>query len=151
MAYGLILWFRSMTVQVATQTLTVIVLDRDLPKGLAANVAAVLSVTLGAQQPALVGADFTDASGDDHVGLFPAGLPVLGAAAAELAAIRAAARERELFVAGMPSFAHQTNDYGEFRESVAATQSDELVYLGILVSGDKKLVRAITGQLGLLR
>jgi hypothetical protein len=140
-----------MTVQVATRTRTVIVIDRELPKGLAANTAAVLSMTLGAQHPALVGDDFTDASGDGHVGLFPTGLPVLGAATHELPALRAAARERGLFVAGMPSFGHQTNDYGEFRAAVAATQTDDLVYLGILVSGDAKAVRAVTGQLGLLR
>jgi hypothetical protein len=69
----------------------------------------------------------------------------------ELAAIRGAARERGLFVVDMPSFGHQTNDYGEFRASVAATQPDELVYLGVLISGPAKAVRAVTGQLGLLR
>ena len=51
----------------------------------------------------------------------------------------------------LPSFGHQTNDYGEFRAAVAATETDDLVYLGILVSGDVKAVRAVTGQLGLLR
>ena len=135
----------------AAATRSVIVIDRELPKGLAANAAAVLCMTLGARHPGLVGADFTDASGEEHLGLFPTGLPVLGAAANELPAIRAAARERGLFVAGMPSFGHQTNDYDEFRAAVAATQPDELVYLGILISGPKKPVRAVTGQLGLLR
>lgn len=143
--------FRRMTVQVATPTRTVIVLDRALPKGLAANAAAVVSLTLGAQQPALVGANFTDAAGDHHAGLFPTGLPILGAVTQELAEIRRAARERGLFVVDMPSFGHQTNDYGEFRASVAATQPDELVYLGVLISGPAKAVRAVTGQLGLLR
>ncbi len=132
-------------------TLTVVVIDRELPKGLAANAAAVLSLTLGAHRPALVGADFTDGSGGEHLGLIPAGLPVLGAGSAELPAIRAAARERNLFVVDFPSFGQQTNDYGEFRAAVAATPPDELVYLAMLISGPKKAVRAVTGQLGLLR
>src|SRR5918992_2780684 len=38
----------------------VIVVDEDLPAGLAANAAAVLALTLGAREPELVGADFVD-------------------------------------------------------------------------------------------
>jgi Protein of unknown function (DUF2000) len=100
---------------------TVVVIDRELPKGLAANAAAILSLTLGAHHPALVGAHFTDAAGGQHLGLIPEGLPVLGAVRAELPAIRAAA------------------------------QPGDLAYLGMLISGRRKAVRAVTGQLGLLR
>ena len=39
---------------------SVVVVDRDLPKGLAANVAAVLAMTLGVRTPELIGADFED-------------------------------------------------------------------------------------------
>jgi hypothetical protein len=132
-------------------TRTVVVLDRDLPKGLAANAAAVLALTLGARRPALVGADFEDAAGGAHLGLFPAGLPVLCAGAAELRALREAALERGLLVVDMPAFGQQTNDYAEFRAAVARTAPDRLDYLGMLISGPKKPVRAVTGQLALLR
>jgi hypothetical protein len=57
---------------------TVIVIDRDLPKGLAANAAAVLAHAFGARRPDLVGGDFSDATGATHAGLIPTGLPVLG-------------------------------------------------------------------------
>ena len=133
----------------ATTTRTVIVIDRELPKGLAANVTAVLAITLGVHRPTLVGADFEDADGRTHLGLFPTGLPILGAAAGELPALRQAARERGLLVVDMPAPGHRTNDYGEFREAVASEA--DLAYLGILVSGAPKPVRAVTGQLGLLR
>jgi hypothetical protein len=133
----------------ATTTRTVIVVDRTLPKGLAANVTAVLSITLGVQRPNLVGPDFEDAAGRNHLGLFPAGLPILGADAGELPALRAAASERGLIVVDMPAPGHKTNDYEEFRAAVAS--EGDPAYLGILVSGPPKPVRAITGQLGLLR
>jgi hypothetical protein len=129
----------------------VVVIDRDLPKGLAANAAAVLALTLGARQPALVGRDFEDGSGAAHPGLLPVGLPILGANAADLPAIREAARARDLLVVDLPAEGQQTTDYDEFRAAIAATQPDELAYLAMLVSGPKKAVRAITGQLGLLR
>jgi hypothetical protein len=130
---------------------TVVVLDRALPKGLAANAAAVLALTLGARRPALVADDFEDASGVTHLGLFPTGLPVLGADASELPALREAARERDLLVVDLPSAAQQTNDYDQFRAMVAGAPPGELAYLGMLISGPKKVVRAVTGQLPLLR
>lgn len=134
-----------------TTTLTVVVIDQDLPKGLAANAAAVLALTLGARQPALVGADFEDASGAAHPGLIPVGLPVLGARPADMPAIRDAARARDLLVVDFPSKGQQTTDYDEFRSAIATTHPDELAYLAMLISGPKKAVRAVTGQLGLLR
>jgi hypothetical protein len=50
-------------------TRTVVVLDRELPKGLAANAAAILALTLGVPRPALVGEDFEDAAGGTQLGL----------------------------------------------------------------------------------
>jgi hypothetical protein len=130
-------------------TRTVVVIDRALPKGLAANAAAVLALTLGARRPALVGPDFHDGAGEHHPGLFPAGLPVLGADAAELPAIRAAAHARGLLVADLPAFGQQTNDYEAFRAAVR--EAEQLAYLGLVVCGPPKPVRAVTGSLALLR
>lgn len=130
---------------------TVAVIDRGLPKGLAANAAAVLAVTLGRQRPDLVGPDFADGAGEPHLGLYPAGLPVLGADRGVLARLRAEARARDVLVVDLPAAAQQTNDYGEFRARVAATPAGELSYLGLLLSGPAKAVRALTGDLPLLR
>ena len=132
-----------------TVTRTVVVIDRTLPKGLAANAAAVLALTLGVHRPDLIGPAYEDASGSAHLGLIPTGLPVLGADAAELPALRDAARERGLLVVDFPSPGQRTTDYDEFRSAVAA--ADDLAYLAVLVSGRPKDVRAVTGQLGLLR
>lgn len=128
---------------------SVVVVDRDLPKGLAANAAAVLAITLGARTPELIGADFEDGAGGAHPGLMATGLPILGASAAELAGLRAVARARDLLVVDLPAAAHTTTDYDVFRDEVG--RAPELQYLGVLISGPKRAVRSITGQFALLR
>ena len=130
---------------------TVIIVDRDLPKGLAANAAAVLAHGFGARLPDLVGADFEDAAGSAHAGLIPTGLPVLGAAAADLPALRDAAAEQGLLVVDLPAAGQQTTDYEAFRSAVASTEPGALTYLAVLGSGPPKTVRRQTGRLGLLR
>jgi hypothetical protein len=136
----------------ATPTVrTVIVIDRDLPKGLAANAAAVLAHGFGSHVPGHVGPDFEDAAGASHRGLIPTGLPVLGAGAGDLPALRAAAVERDLLVVDLPAAGQQTTDYDEFRTAVAGADPGELRYLALLVSGPPKAVRSLTGSFGLLR
>jgi hypothetical protein len=129
----------------------VIVVDESLPAGLAANAAAVLAVTLGADCPSLAGADFADASGRVHRGLIPMGLPVLGAPSEALAVLRERADSDGVSVIAMPTFGQQTNDYDEFRFRVGETSAEELRYLGVAVYGPKRAVRSLTGSFALLR
>jgi hypothetical protein len=55
----------------------VVVVERDLPVGLAANTAAVLALTLGKTAPDLIGHDADDAQGRSYPGLTTLPLPVL--------------------------------------------------------------------------
>lgn len=130
---------------------TVVVLDRQLPLGLAANAAAVLALTLGALEPELPGPDYTDAAGSAHAGLFPAGLPVLAAESDDLSRLRERARAGGVRVVDFPAAGQQTNDYEQFRATVANTAPDRLRYLGVLLHGPAKTVRSLTGGLALLR
>jgi Protein of unknown function (DUF2000) len=129
----------------------VIVVDEDLPAGLAANAAAVLALTLGAREPGLVGADFVDADARPHPGLIPIGLPVLRASRPELVEIRQRAAADGVGVVDFPVFGQETNDYDAFRGMVAATPAAELWYLGLALSGSRRAVRRLTGRLALLR
>jgi hypothetical protein len=129
----------------------VIVLDEDLPPGLAANAAAVLALTLGAREPSFVGADLVDADAETHPGLIPIGLPVLRAPRGELGGLRARASEAGLGVIAFPAVGQQTNDYDEVREAVARTPTDALEYLGVAVHGPRRAVGRLTGRLPLLR
>jgi hypothetical protein len=129
----------------------VIVVDQDLPAGLAANAAAVLALTLGAREPALVGADLVDADDRVHPGLFPAGLPVLTAPSERLAALRDDADGAGVGVIAMPRFGQETNDYEAVRAAVARTPASELRFVGVALYGAGRPVRRLTGNLALLR
>jgi hypothetical protein len=129
----------------------VIVVDEALPAGLAANAAAVLALTLGARAPGLRGADIDDADGARLPGLIDRGLPILKAAAADLAGLRSRAVEAGVEVIGFPRFGQETTDYEAFREHVAQTPTADLAYLGLLFAGPRRTVNRLTGSLPLLR
>jgi uncharacterized protein DUF2000 len=129
----------------------VIVVDQDLPPGLAANAAAVLALTLGAREPELPGADFVDGDDRPHPGLIPIGLPVLKAPRDELGELRERAAAAGLGVVDFPAFGQQTTDYEAFRAAVAETPAAELRYLGLAVYGERRPVGRLTGNLSLLR
>jgi hypothetical protein len=129
----------------------VIVVDETLPPGLAANAAAVVAFTLGAQLPGLRGSDVADADGAVLPGLIPIGLPILRAPSGALTALHAGAAEAGLGVAAMPVFGHQTNDYDEYRALVARTPGADLRFLAVAVHGPRRRVGRLTGSFGLLR
>ena len=126
-----------------------VVVDEALAPGLAANAAAVLAMTLGTKVPGMVGEGFVDGAGQEHPGLITTGLPVLRAKADQLPTLRAKAVAAEVGVVGFPRSGQTTTDYEHFRDMVASTEAPE--YLGLAFYGDGKLVRRLTGSLGLLR
>lgn len=133
-------------------TRSAIVVDRDLPIGLAANAAAVLALSLGAMHPDLPGPAFVDGGGESHPGLFRSGLPILKGKRTEIARARTAAREEDgVVVIDMPAVGQTTNDYERFRGLVAATGSAEIAYAGIAVHGPGPVVRDLTKRFSLLR
>jgi hypothetical protein len=130
-------------------TRCVVVVDETLAPGLAANAAAVLAMTLGAKVPGMVGDAFVDGGGAEHPGLITTGLPVLRARAEQLPGLRAKAVAADVGVVGFPRSGQTTNDYEHFRAMVAETDAPE--YLGLAFYGDGKVLRKLTGSLGLLR
>jgi hypothetical protein len=54
-------------------------------------------------------------------------------------------------VAILPAVAQQTNSYETFTSTVAATAAEDLEFVGVLVDGEGRAVRAVTGDLPLLR
>ncbi|HOV05490.1 MAG TPA: DUF2000 domain-containing protein [Kaistiaceae bacterium] len=129
----------------------VAVLDARLPIGHAANAAAVMALTMGCRQPQLVGAPLVDGSGAEHPGLVPIGIPVLGAPAADLPAVRAKALKAGLEVVDFPAEGQETTDYDEFRRRVAGVETPSLRYVGVMIFGGRKQVSRIVGRYRLLR
>lgn len=129
----------------------VIVINQQLSAGHAANAAAVLALTLGQRHPALVGAPLIDADKREHPGLIPIGISVLVADSGQLTQLHQHVLKDE----GMdgiifPVEGQQTTDYAAFREAVSVVLTGDLHLLGIALAGNKKVVRKLTGKLGLL-
>lgn len=131
---------------------TVIVVDKGLPIGRAANAAAILAISLGAAHPGMPGPDLVDGGGRRHPGLFPDGLPILAGKAKEIARLHdEVAAIPEVHLIAMPAAGQGTVDYDELRGLVARTAPGELAWAGIAIRGPWVVVRGLTKRLSLLR
>ncbi|QEL54488.1 DUF2000 domain-containing protein [Chromobacterium paludis] len=130
-----------------------IIVDPELPAGVIANTAAVLSLTLGRRHPELIGEDLLDARGEARSGITTLPIPILKCGAEQLRALRAAASAHggELTLVELISATRSTRSYQEYAAALAATAEDELQYQGLALCGPAKRVRQLTGSLGLLR
>jgi len=73
----------------------VLIIDEQLPAGLAVNTGVVLAFTLGSRLAALIGPDVLDGSGQIHPGITTLPFPILKARADQIKAIRLRAGEME--------------------------------------------------------
>jgi hypothetical protein len=130
-----------------------IIIDKDLPVGLIANTAAVLSLTIGKIHPDLIGHDIKDKDGNIHRGITTIPIPILAADNSMLSDLREAVRqhEPELTVVDFTDAAQMTKTYDDYSNKLSNTPAVDLKYLGLLISGKNKLVNKFTGNLGLLR
>jgi len=129
----------------------VIVLDRALPPGKAANAAAVIALTIGQRHPGLVGEPLIDASDHMHPGLIPIGIPVLAASQEELSSLRSQAITIGCDIVDFPVQGQQTTNYAAFRDAVAAVHTVHLSYVGVALIGAKKPISKAVAHLELLK
>jgi uncharacterized protein DUF2000 len=129
-----------------------IVVSEELPAGLAANAASVLSVTLGHRVDGLVGADVKDADGVAHPGIIYMPLPILKAPRYKVAAIvQAAAGDDEIFFVSFSALAQSCKTYEEYIDKMVATATADLDSVGVGLHGPQKGVNRLIGSLPLLR
>lgn len=127
-----------------------IVLNASLPNGTAANATAVLSLSLGANHPHLIGSDLRDADGGRHPGITSVPIPILAANRTRLAELARAADD-EVTVVGFTDTAARSHTYDAYESELAATHADRLDYLGIALAGPHKRIASLTGALPLYR
>lgn len=131
----------------------VIILQEDLPPGMASNTAAILGITLGQRLPDIVGPDRPDRSGEVHLGIIGFPVPILKASAERLNQLRQKLAQPEyagLTVADFSDLAQGCRTYEEFTEKLGRTEPGQLSYLGLAICGPKKQVTRLTGNLPLL-
>ncbi|OHV72782.1 DUF2000 domain-containing protein [Ensifer sp. LCM 4579] len=130
------------------------VIDQSLPRGLIANTAAILAMTLGRDRPDLVGHAVHDADGIRHEGITKIVIPILMSDANGLAALRGRATPHEtagLGLVDVTEVAQRAKDYQAYGIRIGRMRQDDLRYLGLCLHGPAALVRSLTGDLPLLR
>jgi len=131
----------------------VMVLNETLPAGVQANTSAVLAISLGQQNPEMVGYPLEDHSGEARNAITTVAIPILKSSAEQLSELREMVKqhEPELTVIDLISASRTTRNYDEYAEQLKETPTDELVYQGVALMGREKLIKRFTGNLPLLR
>lgn len=132
----------------------VMVIDENLPLGLIANTAAIMGITLGKEMPEVVGANVSDQSGNQHLGIIEFPVPILKGTPEVIKEIREKLYQpefQELSVVDFSDLAQGCKTYDEFIGKMAETPENTLQYLGIAICGPKKKVNKLTGSMLLLR
>lgn len=132
----------------------VMILDETLPRGLIANAAAILGITLGKTLPAIVGQTVTDKDGNEHAGIITIPVPVLAGSRDRIQSLRQklfGADFSDVVAVDFSDLAQGCKTYAEYIGKMADTRESELAYFGIALCGDKKKVNRLTGNLPLLK
>ena len=132
----------------------VMIIDENLPLGMAANTAAIMGISMGKEMPEVVGKDVFDRSGNRHLGIIEFPVPILKGNAQSMQMIREKLYEPEfsdLTVVDFSDLAQGCKTYDEFIEKMTLVSETELRYFGIAICGAKKKVNKLTGSMGLLR
>jgi hypothetical protein len=130
-----------------------IIVDRNLPTGLIANTAAVLSLTLGRRVEAIVGPDLMDGDGCRHVGITTIPIPILTSDTEGIKLLRSRALREyaDVLVVDFSDCSQRTRTYDEYARLLETATHDSITYLGIALYGQRKPVQKLTGNLPLLR
>lgn len=132
----------------------VLIINSDLPTGLALNCAAILGMSLGARLDNPLGPDVPDADGVLHGGLTQVPVPILSASTDRMADLRLEAercRSEELTVLDFTREAQSSATYDLYSEKLAAVATNKAHYCAIMLRGPRKIVDRLTRQLGLYR
>ncbi len=136
------------------KTKCVMIIDKDLPMGIISNTAAIMGITLGKHMPEAVGADVTDKTGNQHLGIIEFPVPILRGDKLLIKELRDKLYHPDfgdLTVVDFSDVAQSCKTYNEFIDKISGVPECELQYFGIAICGDKKQVNKLTGNIPLLR
>lgn len=129
-----------------------ILIDQQLPAGLAMNAASIIGISFGKLPGNLVGPNQQSQDGVNYPGVIYAPLPVLladGNYLRELQQISGA--DSEIFTMPFSALAQSCKTYEEYGERIADAHSDQIELVAIGLIGPKKKITRLTGNLKLYR
>ncbi|MFT4274222.1 MAG: DUF2000 domain-containing protein [Pantoea sp.] len=129
-----------------------LVIDQQLPAGLAMNAASVIGISFGKWIENLVGPDMHSQDGEYYPGVIYAPLPVLLAQGNYLRELQQnCANDAEIFTMPFSALAQSCKTYDEYGERIASAHSDHIELVAIGLIGPKKKITRLTGNLKLYR
>lgn len=131
----------------------VLLIDESLPTGLIANTATILGMSLGKENPELVGPHVVDADNRKHTGIIYIPAPILKSNKQDLFDLREKLYEEEfeeLDIVDFTDVSQRLKNYDQYIEKFGRTNPEDIGYLGIGLYGDKKVINKLTGSLPLL-
>lgn len=132
----------------------VLIIDSAQPTGIVANIASVLSMTLGDKVSNIVSHDVYDKQGGKHLGITQLPIPILGASQDKIKEIRKHLLSldiKELVLVDFSTVAQHAKTYEEYETAMRETNETDLRYIGIGICAEKKIVNKSTGNLSLIR
>lgn len=132
----------------------VLVIDHCQPTGVVANIASVLSMTLGCKVGHIVSHDVYDKRGKKHLGITQLPVPILGASQERIKEIYEhfhSLGAENLVLVDFSTIAQKARTYDEYEQALARADDEDLHYIGIGVCAEKKVINKATGNLSLIR
>lgn len=128
----------------------VIVIDEQLPSGEAANISAILGISLGSENSDIIGKNVLDKNNKIHSGIIKIPVPVLKGNEELFKRIMNTIDE-DITIIDFTKTAQRCRTYDEYINNMSLTDNDDLKYLGIGLYGNKKAINKLTGNLPLYR
>lgn len=113
-----------------------------------------MGITLGKEMPEVVGANVTNQSGNEHLGIIEFPVPILRGTPEIIKAIREKLYQpdfQDLVVVDFSNLAQSCKTYDEFISKMENVSESTLQYFGLAICGPKKKVNNLTGSMPLLR
>jgi hypothetical protein len=131
---------------------SVIVIDQDLPAGLAINAVSVIGVSFGKLTTELVGPDLKSQDNVNYPGVVYSPLPILVSKSEVLHDIqKAMLDEEDCLVMPFSKLAQSCKTYNEYEERLLSTKAEDIMLAGIGLIGPMKKINKLTGNLPLFR
>lgn len=136
----------------ASQHRCTIIIDKNLPAGLAMNAASVIGISFGRTVENLVGPDMQSLDEVNYPGVIYSPLPVLLASGEYLHELQThSENDDEIYAMPFSALAQSCKTYEEYGERISSVNSNNIELVAIGLIGPKKKITKMTGNLSLYK